>query len=293
MDFLKRYESMGETFEPGEVKLRKAIRINTLKISEEELVKRLKKKKVKLEKIPFLQNGYFYESDFSLASTPEYLQGYFYIQDAASQLPPEILNPKPQEKVLDMAASPGGKSTHLAQLMNNEGVIVALEENKARIQSLLNNLERLSIKNTVVIKKDARFTYDLGIKFDKVLLDAPCGGSFCVEPEYFKKRTKQDLESRSRLQKELLRAAYLCLKKNGELVYSTCSLEPEENELVLDSFLEEYKDMKLEEIKKRIGDEGITTFNNNKINKDLKKTKRLWPHKTGTDGFFVAKLRKC
>lgn len=293
MDFLSRYESMGETFNPSLVKPRKALRVNTLKIKEDELITRLKKKKVKLQKISFLRNGYFYESDFSLASTLEYLQGYFYLQDAASQIPSEILSPVPGEKVLDMAASPGGKCTHLAQLMNNQGVIVALEENKARIQSLLNNLERLSITNTVVIKKDARFAQDLGIKFDKILLDAPCGGSFCVEPDYFKKRTKQDLENKSRTQKELLSAAYLCLKKEGVLVYSTCSLEPEENELVLNWFLEEFKDMKLEEIKKGVGDDGIVTFNNFKLNKELNKTKRLWPHKTGTDGFFVARIKKC
>ena len=293
MDFLKRYEEMGELFEPKNVELKKAIRINTLKITEQEIIKRLKKKGVKLEKIPYLEHGYFYEADFSLASTPEYLQGYFYIQDASSQIPPEMLNPKPTDKVLDMASAPGGKTTHLAQIMNNEGIIIALEENKARIRSLINNLERLSITNVTIFKKDARFTQDLGMQFDKILLDAPCGGSFCVEKDYFKVRTQQDLDARARLQKELLRSAHQSLKKGGEIVYSTCSLEPEENELVINWFIEEFKDMKIEEINKEIGNAGITTFNNYKLNKELNKTRRIWPHKTGTDGFFIARLKKC
>jgi NOL1/NOP2/sun family putative RNA methylase len=292
MDFLKRYEEMGEVFEPEEVKIKQALRVNTLKITEDELIKRLKTKGIKLEKIPYLKHGYFYETEFSLASTPEYLQGYFYIQNASSQIPPEILNPKSTEIVLDMAAAPGGKTTHLAQIMNNKGLIIALEENKSRIQSIANNLERLSIINVAIFKKDARFAQDLGLKFDKILLDAPCGGSFCVEKNYFKIRTQKDIDMMSRTQKDLLKSAYTCLNKGGEIVYSTCSLEAEENELVINWFIEEFKDMKIEPINKDIGDYGITSFKNKQLNNELKKTRRIWPHKTGTDGFFVARLKK-
>lgn len=292
MDFLKRYAEMGETFNPDDVKQKQALRINTLKIKEDDLLKRLKKKGVSLEKIPFLKYGYFYEAEFSLASTQEYLQGYFYIQDAASQIPVEVLNPSPGELVLDMAASPGGKCSYIAQLMNNEGQVIALDENKARIPSLINNLERLSVTNVTVFKKDARFAHDYKLKFNKILLDAPCGGNFCVEKDYFKKRTAKDLDAKSRTQKELLRSAYLCLREGGILVYSTCSLEVEENEFVLDWFLEEFKNMKLEDIEIKVGDSGVTEFNNKKLNKELVKAKRFWPHKTHTDGFFVARLKK-
>lgn len=293
MDFLSRYEEMGETFDPKRIKIKKALRVNTLKISEKEIISRLQKKKIKLEKIKHLKHGYFYEADFSLASTQEYLQGYFYLQDASSQIPVEILEPKPKELVLDMAASPGGKCSQIAQLMNNEGEIFALEENKSRIQSLINNLERLNVINTQIFKKDARFAHDFKILFDKILLDAPCGGNFCVEKDYFKIRTQKDLQNKGRLQKELLRSAYLSLKKEGILVYSTCSLEPEENEIVLDWFLSEFKDMKIEDTKINIGEQGITKFNNKKLNEDLKKTRRIWPHKTNMAGFFVARLKKC
>ncbi|MFP4567899.1 MAG: NOL1/NOP2/sun family putative RNA methylase [Candidatus Woesearchaeota archaeon] len=293
MDFLKRYEEMGEIFEPENIIQKKALRVNTLKITETDLIKRLKKRKIKLEKIPYLKYGYFYEAEFSLASTQEYLQGYFYIQDAASQVPAEILEPKPGEKVLDMAAAPGGKCTHLAQLMENKGVIFALEENKSRIQSLKNNIERLSATNILIYKKDARFAHDYKIKFDKILLDAPCGGNFCVEKDYFKQRTKQDLEARARLQKELMKSAYLCLKKGGTLVYSTCSLEVEENEQIINFLLEEHNDLTLEEIKINVGDNAVTKFFENTYKDEIKKARRLWPHKLGTDGFFVAKLTKC
>lgn len=292
MNFLKKYEEMGEIVNVQETTHKKALRINTLKTTEKKLIQTLKNKKVKLEKIPYLKNGYFYESEYSLASTPEYLQGHFYLQDAASQIPPELLDPKPNETILDMAASPGGKCSHLAQLMNNQGIIIALEENKSRIHALQNNLERLSITNTTIIKKDARFSHDYKIKFDKILLDAPCGGNYCVEENYFKTRTEQDLQSKSRTQKELLKSAYKSLKNKGTLIYSTCSLEPEENELVIHAFLEEHEDMQLEEINIKIGERGITKYNNQELNPELRKTKRLWPHKTHTDGFFIAKLTK-
>ncbi len=293
MDFLKRYEDMGEIFDPLQVEVKQTIRINTLKINEEDLIKRLKKRKVKLKKIEYLKNGYTYDADFSLASTPEYLQGYFYIQDAASQASTEALNPKPNETILDMAASPGGKCSHITQLMNNTGKIIALEENKTRIQSLINNLERLSVTNTIIFKKDARFADDLKIKFDKILLDAPCGGNFCIEPNYFKTRTKKDLESKARAQKELLIAAQKSLKDEGILVYSTCSLEIEENELIIDWLTKKFTNMKLQEININAGKEGITEFDGKQLNPELKKTKRFWPHKTNTGGFFIAKIKKC
>ena len=292
MDFFKRYEEMGEVFDPLQVAHKSALRINTLKISEAQLVKRLKKRGVSLEKISFLKNGYFFEADFSLASTQEYLQGYFYIQDASSQACVEVLDPKPGELVLDMAASPGGKCSHISQLMNNEGVVFALEENKSRIWALLNNLERLCANNVLVFKKDARFAHDFNLLFDKVLLDAPCGGNFCVEENYFKVRSQRDLDSRARLQKELLRSAYLSLKKGGVLVYSTCSLEPEENEFVLNWLLSEFGDLSVIDTNLKIGSSGVVNFNGLEFNSQLKKGRRFWPHKTGTDGFFIARLKK-
>ncbi len=291
MQLLKRYSLLGEKFVPGEVVVRDALRVNTLKIKEEELVKRLEKKGVSLEKIGFARHGYYYNASFSLGATPEYLQGFYYLQDAASQLPVQVLNPGQGELVLDMAASPGGKTTQLAQWMSNEGVIVALDSNGARLDALANNLERLSVKNVLAYKKDSRFAFDLGLSFDKVLLDAPCSGNFCVEKDFFKKRSAEDFKDKARVQKELLKAAFKCLKPGGVLVYSTCSLEPEENELVVQWFLENFE-VSLADTGLEVGDEGLTRVFGKELVGSLSLTKRFWPHKTGTEGFFIAKLIK-
>ncbi len=291
MKLLKRYSLLGEKFVPEEILVRDALRVNTLKIREEELVERLKAKKVGLEKIPFAKHGYYYEAPFSLGATPEYLQGFFYLQDAASQLPVQVLNPEPGELVLDMAASPGGKTTQIAQWMENKGVIIALDSNALRLDALLNNIERLSVKNVLSYKKDSRFADDLNLFFDKILLDAPCSGNFCVEKDFFAKRSVEDFKDKARVQRDLLKAAFKCLKPGGVLVYSTCSLEPEENELVINWFLENFS-VSMASTSLNVGDSGLTNIFGVKLNSSLKLARRFWPHKTGTEGFFIAKLIK-
>ncbi|MBR9693172.1 RsmB/NOP family class I SAM-dependent RNA methyltransferase [Candidatus Woesearchaeota archaeon] len=275
-----------------EVEERKALRVNTLKIEVSEITKRLEMKEVKIEKIKFLRKGYYYEAEFSLGATPEYLMGYYYLQGAASQLVAEVLDPQQGETVLDMAAAPGSKTTHLAQLMKGTGTIVALDSNVQRLASLRNNCERLMVKNVLMFKKDGRFIADLGMEFDRILLDAPCSGNFCSEEGWFNKRNIEDIKQNGRVQKALLKAAYNVLKKGGTLVYSTCSLEPEEDELVINWFLGKYDDMQLEKLDFELGDEGVVEWENKQLNPELAKTRRFWPHKTNTEGFFVAKLRK-
>lgn len=287
---IKRYKELGCNCKI--VDLKHSLRINTIKITENELIERLKKLKIKLTKIPYTDNGYFYESKFSLASTTEYLQGYFYIQESASQLPAKVLNPQSEDKVLDMCASPGSKTTQLAAMMQNKGIIIAIDNDSRRLLSLRNNLERCNVLNTILYKKDARFANDFKIEFDKVLLDAPCSGNYIIEENFFKTKTLQGIQERSRIQKELLKAAFKVLKKDGILVYSTCSLEPEEDEMNIDWFLTKYPEMKLEETGLEIGDPGLVKVFEKKLNSELKKTRRFWPEKTGTEGFYIAKLRK-
>lgn len=290
--FLRRYEELGEIFAPEEFVLKKSLRVNTLKNSETVLIERLKKEKVTLVKIPFLNNGYFYESDFSLGATPEYLQGYYYLQEAASQLPAAVLDPKSDELVLDMSAAPGGKTTQLADYMQNKGSIMALDNNVHRLESLRNNIERLGVTNTLIYKKDARFATDFKLEFDKILLDAPCSSNFADEENWFNMKSVEGFKERARLQKELLKAAVKSLKKGGVLVYSTCTLEPEENELNINWLLNKFDDLILEEINLSIGDPGLTDVFGNKLNPEIKKCKRFWPHKTGIQGFFIAKIKK-
>ncbi|MCF7871989.1 RsmB/NOP family class I SAM-dependent RNA methyltransferase [Candidatus Woesearchaeota archaeon] len=292
-ELLERYKELGHEIKKINLKIKDTIRINTIKTTENELIKRLEKKEIKLKKISYLKHGYEYKTKIPLVSTNEYLQGLIYIQETASQIPPEILDPKPNEIILDMAASPGSKTTQIAQLMNNKGTIIALDIDGKRTQKLKNNLERLSITNTIIKTLDGRQIKKNKILFDKILLDAPCSGNYCIEKEFFTKRKIKDFINRSWIQKELLDSAYKVLKKEGCLVYSTCSLEPEENEIVIDWFIKKYPDMKLQTINKEIGEPGIINPFGKSLSEEIKKTKRLWPEKTKTQGFFIAKLKKC
>ncbi|MBU0667087.1 MAG: RsmB/NOP family class I SAM-dependent RNA methyltransferase [Nanoarchaeota archaeon] len=288
--FLRRYEELGEKFSPDNISLKKSLRVNTLKISTEKLISRLKKNKIKLEKIPFLDDGFFYEADFSLGATPEYLLGYYYLQEVASQLSVQVLHPESHELVLDMSAAPGGKTTQIAGFMKNKGLVVALDNNTLRLNSLRNNLERLGVKNVVIFKKDSRFVSDLGLKFDKILLDAPCSGNFVDNNNWLCSRTIEDINSRAMLQKELLKSAVKVLKPGGVLVYSTCSLEPEENELNISWLLKNHPNLRLVETGLSVGDEGVVNVFGEQLSSEIKNCRRFWPHKIATQGFFIAKI---
>jgi len=290
--FLERYKRFGQDFDPSEIVLNPSIRVNTLKISESELIKRFKEKGVTLKKVSELKYCFTLDKqDFSLASTPEYLQGFFYVQEVASQVPALVLDPKPGEIVLDMCSAPGSKTTQLAQLMKNSGVIVALDVKNDRLRVLRNNLERCGVENVLTYSKDARYVSDLGIKFDKVLLDAPCSGNFVIENDWFIKRELEGVVECSVVQKSLLKSALSVLKPGGVLVYSTCSLEPEEDELVIDWLLSNFK-VELEEISLKIGSEGLVKVEKQVLSSELSKTRRFWPNLSKTQGFFVAKIRK-
>lgn len=281
--FMHRYKKLGHTLD---LKFRSKtyLRINPLNIAPKTLIKRLNDKEIILKKVPWLKHGYEIDSDFSAASTTEYLLGYFYIQEAASQAVAEILNPKSTDLVLDMCAAPGSKTTHLSNLMNNEGVIIALDSNLPRISALNNNLERLKCKNVIVYRKDAKFADDLEKEFDKILLDAPCSGNYTIQDDWFEIRSPDDLLNMQREQKKLILTALTLLKPGGTLVYSTCSLEKEENEDVIEYALNKFDDIKLEPIKLSAGQSGVT--------KNTKLCKRFWPDTEGTQGFFIAKLKK-
>jgi tRNA (cytosine40_48-C5)-methyltransferase len=281
--FIHRYKKMGHIIDPEKIKLKQAIRVNNLNINEKELIKRLKEKEVSVNKISFLKNGYYVDSDFSLGSTEEYLSGYYYLQEAASQTISEILDPKEDELILDMCSAPGSKTTHLSQLMKNKGTIIALDSNLKRIEALKNNLERMKCKNVIVYRKDAKYANDFNLKFDKILLDAPCSGNFLIEEDWFEKRDIEGILKNAIEQKKLIAAAIRILKKDGILIYSTCSLEPEENEEIIEYVLDNF-DIQLENINLKIGEKGLT--------EKTKKCIRFWPEKTHTQGFFLAKIKK-
>ncbi|MEM1578719.1 MAG: NOL1/NOP2/sun family putative RNA methylase [Archaeoglobaceae archaeon] len=272
-----------EAFEKG---LPKYIRINTIKITERDLLLRLKKRGFRVERteVPFCYE--VCEEKYSIGSTPEYLMGYYYIMDKSSCIPPLVLDPKPGEVVADFCASPGGKTTFMAMLMKNRGIILAIEPQRDRLQALKDNVNRMGAMNVAILNMDARDFPKLGIKADKILLDAPCTGEGIIFKDKTRKtdRGYKDILFCSSLQKELILFAHDSLKTNGILVYSTCSMTPEENEFVIDYLLSK-REAELLEI--GFGEEAL------KIGKrDVSKARRFYPHRHRCAGFFVAKIRK-
>ena len=279
--FKKRYKEMGE--ELDFIKLKRCIRVNIKKISAEKLRERLEKRGVILEKVPFLKDAFYIKkSRFNVVSSPEYLLGLFYIQEAAAQIPVEVL--KPKGLVLDACAAPGGKTTQLSNYCD----VIAVDNKRERLQALENNLERLGVDNCIAYLMDFR---SVKKKFDYILLDAPCSGNFMLEQHWLRKNTLKRINERAELQKELISHAISLLNKDGVLVYSTCSLEPEEDEFVIQYALDNLG-VKLEKVN-TIGDDGLTEIFGNKFDKSMKFCKRFWPHKTNTSGFFIARLKKC
>jgi NOL1/NOP2/sun family putative RNA methylase len=285
--FVKRYEMLGWKYE--DVKPKQAIRINSMNAKEEHVVKRLESLGIKLEKIPFLKSGYWIQhSKFSVGATAEYLLGYYSIQEAAAQIPATLFTELKNKVVLDACAAPGGKTVQLADLMENTGVIIALDVKMQRLTALTNHLERCRVKNTIVYNLDAREASKLGIKFDCVLLDVPCSGNFSTDEDWFNRRALKDVKRNAKLQREILAEAAKVLGDEGEIVYATCSLEPEENELNIDRAIKNLN-LQVEEIN-CYGERALTKIFGKRLDSSVEKCRRIWPGKT--QGFFVCKLKK-
>ncbi len=285
--FIDRYERLGWHFQ--EVTLRQAIRVNNTNSKGKKLTQRLSDLGLNLQKIPFLESGYWVlNSKVSAGATAEYLLGYYSIQEAAAQIPVSVFTRLKGKKVLDVAAAPGGKTIHLADLMENLGGIVALDVDKWRLNALVNHVERCRVSNVVVYLLDSRQASSLGFKFDRVLVDAPCSGNFSADKNWFSNRTLKDVERNAGLQREIITEAVGSLSDEGEMVYSTCSLEPEENELNIDWAIKNLN-LQTEEIY-CYGEKALTNVFGKQLDPSIKNCKRLWPGET--QGFFVCKLKK-
>jgi len=232
-----------------------------------------------------------------LGATPEYLAGHYMLQAASSFLPVIALAPQPNERVLDMASAPGGKTTHMAALMKNTGLVFANDSNKARTKSLSANVHRLGCKNVVVCSYDGReFPKVLG-GFDRVLLDAPCSGTGVISKDASVKTNKseRDFTLLSHLQKQLILCAIdsvdAASKTGGYIVYSTCSVTVDENESVVDYALRKRPNAKLIDTGLEFGVPGFTRFRGKTFNEKLSLTRRFYPHVHNMDGFYVAKIK--
>jgi NOL1/NOP2/sun family putative RNA methylase len=230
----------------------------------------------------------------SIGSTIEYLKGHYYIQDLSSCIAVEELEIHDGSDlvVLDMAAAPGGKTTHLAQKLNNEGTIFACESNSNRLASLLFNLSRCFVQNTTVLNMRAEEINELELQFDRVLLDAPCTCEGIIMKDNSRKKSRNlvDLETCSNRQKKMIISGFNVLKPNGLLIYCTCSFAPEENEMIIQHLLNNHKDAKIEPLK--YGMNGLTSFSKYQFDEKMVYTKRFYPHIHSTNGFFIAKIRR-
>ena len=285
--FVRRYKKLGWVYR--EVYLKPSIRINTMNADETNVIRRLESQGIVLEKVPFLQNGYcIRKSKFSVGATTEYLLGYYSIQEAAAQIPATLFADLENKTVLDACAAPGGKTVQLADLMQNTGVVIALDIKRQRLTALSNQLERCRVKNTLVHKLDAREASRLGIQFGRILLDVSCSGNYVTDRDWFRRRTFIDVENNARVQRQILEEATKVISANGEIVYSTCSLEPEENELNIDWAIKNL-DLEVEEIHCH-GEKGLTNVFGKELDSSIRYCRRIWPGQT--QGFFVCKLRK-
>ena len=287
-------------FEANETARPVVIRTNTLRTHRRDLAQALINRGVTLEPVgKWSKVGLqVFESQVPLGATPEYLAGHYILQAASSFLPVMALAPQEHERILDMAAAPGGKTTYIAALMKNTGCIFANDSNKSRAKGLIGNIHRLGAKNTIVCNYDAReFPKVIG-GFNRVLLDAPCSGTGVIakDPSVKTNKTEKDFMLLPHLQKQLLLSAIDSVdhasKTGGYVVYSTCSVTVEENEQVVQYALSKRPNVRLVETGLTFGVEGFVSYMGKKFDPKMKMTRRYYPHAYNVDGFFVSKLKK-
>ncbi|MBW3013689.1 NOL1/NOP2/sun family putative RNA methylase [Candidatus Woesearchaeota archaeon] len=277
--------------------LRRSIRVNTLKISVADLKKRMKS--WNLKQVPWCKEGFWIEHKEGrrdIGNTIEHSLGYIYVQEAASMIPPVVLGAKPGERILDLCASPGSKTTQIAAMMKNKGLLVANDISSERMKSLGINLERFGVMNTIITMMKGQYLKDKGLLFDRILVDAPCSGTGTIRKSYktLKMWNPTMVRRLSALQKQLAETAYSMLKPGGTMVYSTCSCEPEEDEGVVSHILKKFPDLKIQNILLEIKrSPPVLEFEGEKYHPDVKKALRIWPQDNDTEGFFVAKFKKA
>ena len=263
-------------------------RVNTLKASRVEIIKRLHDQGIEASPTLFSPVGLRIESPPALTTWGPLQQGLLQVQDEAAQLVSLILAPKPGERVLDLCAAPGGKTTHMAELMQNQGEIIAVDVSPTKLQLVQENCQRLGISMVKAKALDATrpLPFPPG-SFDGCLVDAPCTGLGTLRrhPEGKWRNRGADITRLQEMQGQILRQAALLVRQGGILVYSTCTLTQEENEGVIEAFLTEHKEFALENAARLLPREceGLV---------DEKGCLRTMPHRHGMDGFFAARIKK-
>ena len=258
-DFIKSYEEPKTT----------GLRVNTLKISKEEL---LNLNLFNLTQIPWANEGFYYDETVDRpGKNPLHEAGAYYLQEPSAMSVVPKVDVQEGDKVLDMCAAPGGKSTYILSKLNDTGLLVSNEINPIRIKALGENLERFGAKNCIITNTDSNNLRKVFTGyFDKVVIDAPCSGQgmFRKDEVAIKDWSYAKVLECQSIQREIIRDGYKMLKNGGILVYSTCTFAKEENETIINEFIEEFENAKLIEMD------------------------RVWPHKVKGEGHFVAKIQK-
>jgi len=264
------------------------LRANRLKGTREELLARFSNAAIEASATSYSPQGILLPGGGAIDNLPGFAEGLFQVQGEASQLIGYLLAPLPQERILDACAAPGGKSTHIAELMQDGGEIFAVDSSARGIEKIRQNVARLGLQSVRAIKADV--TEDsgelAGALFDRILVDAPCSGlgTLREHPEIKWQRTERDIARLSRLQRQILGRVARHLKPGGIIVYSTCTLSRDENERNVESFLAEHKQFELQEAARYLPDRAKPMVRGQYF--------QALPHRDNTDGFFAARMRK-
>lgn len=296
--FLSRMQDMlGEDYAAFQYALseqsQSGLRVNTLKLLPDQYQAI---SPFELSPLSWCPTGFTYSADSQPGKHPHHSAGLFYLQEPSAMAVSEILAPLPGEKVLDLSAAPGGKTTHLAALMQNQGFLVANEIHPTRAWQLAENLERCGVRITAITNETPmRLAAHFGSYFDRVLLDAPCSG----EGMFRKNQTARSqwspeyVQSCALRQQDILTYAASLVKPGGSLVYSTCTFSPEENEMVIGNFLDRFRNFILHPFPKQPGfTPGVPWWAPQYHHLPLDKTIRIWPHHSVGEGHFIAHLKR-
>ncbi len=264
------------------------LRTNTLKINRTDLIEKLRKKELNPLPTTFSEEGILLQDPPPVSELPFLKEGLYVIQDEASQLVTSIVGPEPGERILDACAAPGGKTTHMAQTMEDRGEIYALDLSKGKLGWIEEICQRLGVKIVKTVKGDAAASLPVskGFVFDRVLADVPCSGfgTLRKNPDLKWRRGEKDIQRLSELQFSILNHLSAYVKEGGVLIYSTCTVFHEENEDILERFLGGHPEFQLDRIEKVLPKKFHLFIRNGYF--------KTFPPKDGMDGFFVARLRK-
>ena len=271
-----------------------SLRVRTRKIGPEELAHRLSEQGIASHPWEW-DPGILVTKHESVGATLEHWLGFYYVQELTQTVPVRVLEPQPGERVLDLCAAPGGKTTQIAERMGNRGMLIVNEPSGRRQPALLANMNRLEVVNAVVLARRGE-EFPLGQTFDRVLVDAPCSGEGTLRKDssMLAGASPRAVERLAKLQKRLIARGFDLLRPGGRLVYSTCTFAPEENEAVVAELLRRREHARVEPIALELPHAaGICRWNGESLHESVRGTVRIYPHHLDSGGGYVASIRKA